>query len=49
MYPLQSHCSSPYVLSETEHYAVVYKPPLIHSAPLKKDERGGPDFPTLLD
>ncbi|GHV41026.1 RNA pseudouridine synthase [Spirochaetia bacterium] len=51
MYPLQAHCNEPYVLSETEDYAVVYKPPLMHSVPLKKDEEENPllNFPTLLD
>ncbi|GHT91482.1 RNA pseudouridine synthase [Spirochaetia bacterium] len=44
MFPLQAHRTEPYVLSETEDYAVVYKPPFIHSVPLKKGEGG-----TLLD
>jgi 23S rRNA pseudouridine1911/1915/1917 synthase len=29
--------NTPYILDETEHFAVVYKPPFLHSAPLKKD------------
>jgi 23S rRNA pseudouridine1911/1915/1917 synthase len=51
MYPLQPHRTEPYVLSGTEHFAVVYKPPFIHSAPLQKDDAGKslPGFPTLLD
>jgi 23S rRNA pseudouridine1911/1915/1917 synthase len=58
MYSIQSHRNEPYVLDETEHYTVVYKPPFIHSVPLKKDEGGialAPQsiplvrFPTLLD
>ncbi|GHU54595.1 RNA pseudouridine synthase [Spirochaetia bacterium] len=47
MYTVQAYCNEPCVLAETEDYAVVYKPPFIHSVPLKKDE--GEKFPTLLD
>ncbi|GHU88763.1 RNA pseudouridine synthase [Spirochaetia bacterium] len=48
MYCHQAHRTEPYVLSETKHYAVVYKPPLIHSVPLKKHGSSA-DVPTLLD
>ncbi|MDR2760038.1 MAG: RNA pseudouridine synthase, partial [Spirochaetaceae bacterium] len=38
----------PYVLEETDAYAVVYKPPLWHSAPLKGEYAGVPSVPILL-
>jgi 23S rRNA pseudouridine1911/1915/1917 synthase len=51
MHHVQAHRDEPYVLTETEDFAVVYKPPFVHSVPLKKD--GGaeplPGIPTLLD
>jgi 23S rRNA pseudouridine1911/1915/1917 synthase len=44
---------TPYILDETEHFAVVYKPPFLHSAPLKRDPvlpgAGGAERGTLLD
>ena len=36
--------NSPYILKETENYAVVYKPPKMHCVPIKKNNTG-----TLLD
>jgi 23S rRNA pseudouridine1911/1915/1917 synthase len=38
----------PYVLEETETYAVVYKPPRIHSAPLNNDPDSNTAHDTLL-
>ncbi|GHT69001.1 RNA pseudouridine synthase [Spirochaetia bacterium] len=51
MYIVQAYGTEPFVLAETEDYAVVYKPPFIHSVPLKKaeGEKPLPGFPTLLD
>jgi 23S rRNA pseudouridine1911/1915/1917 synthase len=43
---------APYILDETEHFAVVYKPPFLHSAPLKRavpPKAGGGERSVLLD
>jgi 23S rRNA pseudouridine1911/1915/1917 synthase len=45
---------TPYILDETEHFAVLYKPPFLHSAPLKREfdparPGGGERDGTLLD
>jgi 23S rRNA pseudouridine1911/1915/1917 synthase len=40
--------AQPYVLEETAAYAVVYKPPLWHSAPLEREKPGDPSALTLL-
>jgi 23S rRNA pseudouridine1911/1915/1917 synthase len=42
--PEQANIEKPYILAETGDFAVVYKPPRMHCAPLKKDGGG-----TLLE
>ncbi|MDR2796764.1 MAG: RNA pseudouridine synthase [Treponema sp.] len=40
---------SPSVLDETPAYAVVFKPPRVHTVPLKRDAGGAGHEPSLLD
>jgi len=41
--------NSPYILEETEDFAVVFKPPKMHSVPLKQKDDSSSDDITLLE